>query len=256
MKICKVEGCNAKHNARGFCVNHYTRFLRTGETRFLPKPTICKVDGCERKIVARGYCSRHYYQIRHLGKILPYGHRDTNKIIQYGDICLVYLYAKQGQHKATAIIETADRHKVEQLKWCLLSREGYVYQSKKRLNLGSFLLGIKDKRVADHINHRPLDYRRSNLRVCTPSQNLRNTSIKKRGVSGFKGVVKTKKTWHARIRVNNKEMYLGTFKKPEDAAREYDKFALKYYGEFACVNFPIGADKPHYVTKQLVNVIP
>lgn len=31
MKLCSVEGCEARHNCRGFCKKHYTRYLRHGD---------------------------------------------------------------------------------------------------------------------------------------------------------------------------------------------------------------------------------
>ena len=27
-KVCKVEGCNNKHSARGYCAKHYERFRK------------------------------------------------------------------------------------------------------------------------------------------------------------------------------------------------------------------------------------
>jgi len=44
--------------------------------------------------------------------------------------------------------------------------------------------------------------------------------------------------FQADIRVKGKTIHLGWYETQEEAARAYDKAALKYYGAFACINFP------------------
>ena len=88
----------------------------------------------------------------------------------------------------------------------------------------------------DHINHNQMDNRLSNLREATASQNQHN----KKMYNPFKGVaydssVPRTKPWTARIMVNNKSMFIGSFETREEAAEAYRKAALKYHGEFACV---------------------
>jgi hypothetical protein len=56
--------------------------------------------------------------------------------------------------------------------------------------------------------------------------------------SGFKGVVKRKGMWRSHILHKGHQLYLGTFKTKEGAARAYDEAARKYWGEFAYRNFP------------------
>ncbi len=104
------------------------------------------------------------------------------------------------------------------------------------------ILGLDhgDRRQVDHINGDGLDNRKENLRICDTSKNVINRSIGKINTSGYKGVNwrKKSKKWVARIGFNNKRIYLGDFNNKEDAARAYDTAALKYYGEFAKLNFP------------------
>lgn len=92
-----------------------------------------------------------------------------------------------------------------------------------------------------HKNHDGLDNQRHNLVVCTSSQNLASRSKNKNNTSGFKGVWLARPTgkWVAEITIERKARKIGHFFSKEDAARAYDKEALRYFGEFAVLNFPV-----------------
>jgi hypothetical protein len=94
-----------------------------------------------------------------------------------------------------------------------------------------------DGRYVDHINHDTLDNRRCNLRICTHSQNHMNRQ-NGWGSSRFKGVswFKQKMKWRAYIQLNGKMRHLGLFESETDAAKTYNKAAIRYYREFACLN--------------------
>lgn len=94
----------------------------------------------------------------------------------------------------------------------------------------------RDEQV-DHKNGDPLDNRRSNLRVCTKSENLCNRGAQKNNTSGFKGVTWHKLTskWMAQISVRSRHIHLGLFSTARAAGRAYKIAARKYHGEFARV---------------------
>ena len=56
--------------------------------------------------------------------------------------------------------------------------------------------------------------------------------------SGYSGVIfnKKNKNWNAYISIRKKKIYLGVFNNSVDAAKAYNKAALKYHGEFARLN--------------------
>lgn len=100
------------------------------------------------------------------------------------------------------------------------------------------IVGAVKGEIVDHVNGNTLDNRRENLRKCSKSQNAQNSKRHRDGVSGFKGVSfhRRSKTWRARIRNDGREVCLGYFHSPVDAARAYDRAAFEMFGEFAKVN--------------------
>ena len=141
---------------------------------------------------------------------------------------------------AFSLIDDEDYEKViEAGKWCLNGK--YAFNSKLG-GLHRFIMGLSvgtGIRVqVDHINNNPLDNRKSNLRICTPSQNQQNRHLVKAGHSKFKGAHwdKRHEHWLGRIRVRGKVVYLGVFRTDVEAAKAYNEAASKYFGDFAKLN--------------------
>lgn len=90
----------------------------------------------------------------------------------------------------------------------------------------------------DHINHIKDDNRWVNLRSCSGQQNQGNQKIKKGGSSIFKGVSWSSrdKIWRAQIRVDSKNIYLGSFDCEKEAAKVYNAACKNHHGEFANIN--------------------
>jgi hypothetical protein len=147
----------------------------------------------------------------------------------------------------TTLLDDVDYEKFSAFKWNVILRHGKWYAKRvereypysRTIYLHREILGITDPKIqVDHQDGNGLNNQRYNLRECNHSQNLHNSSKRVNNTSGFKGVTLQKGKWIATIRSNGKHTYLGQFGSPEDAAKAYDEAALKYYGEFANLNFP------------------
>lgn len=100
---------------------------------------------------------------------------------------------------------------------------------------------LADARPGQMVDHRDgdsLNNRRSNLRVCTPLQNSQNRKKSALSSQPYKGVYASGNRWCSRIKVSKRDLHLGTYDHPEQAAAAYDAAAKLHYGDFAAVNFP------------------
>lgn len=97
------------------------------------------------------------------------------------------------------------------------------------------ILSVDNSKIeVDHRDGNGLNNCRSNLRVCSKSQNLMNASLSVDSASGYKGVNWHKHVgkWCARIEFSGKRVSLGYFDDKELAAKAYDKAVVEYHGDF------------------------
>lgn len=174
----------------------------------------CEVCGrySRKKLKADGkvVCNKHYRQFKKYGCFKDSSSRtprDKNNITIVGDIAYIDLYDKQYNIIAKAIIDTDDVDKVKYIKW-RLNGNGYVYNNS---NASTFLhRRILDcNTLVDHVNGNRLDNRKCNLRIATQSQNQMNVN--------YRGVYEHNNSWLAKIKLHQKQMYLGTFPYKEEA---------------------------------------
>jgi hypothetical protein len=91
----------------------------------------------------------------------------------------------------------------------------------------------------DHINGDGLDNRRENLRIACVQTNAFNRGKPSMAcTSQYKGVLRRqgKIVWEARLKYNDKAIYLGNYADEEDAASAYNYAAILMFGEFAKPN--------------------
>lgn len=83
----------------------------------------------------------------------------------------------------------------------------------------------------DHIDHNTLNNQKSNLRICSNADNIRNGKLRVNNKSGYTGVRyrKDRKKWYAYIKVNYKNITLGTYKTKEEAINARKEAEIKYF---------------------------
>lgn len=151
-----------------------------------------------------------------------------NKYEIRGDITAIFLNHKGGV--VETLIETADLSTVSTYPgtW-YLSGCGYVCgqvkitpgrKGKRRvIRLHRLVMNAPEGLEVDHINRDRLDNRRSNLRLVTLQENLKNKSVYKNNKVGKTGVSfkKDVEKWRAYRYENGKQIHLGYFDTVEEA---------------------------------------
>ena len=149
-----------------------------------------------------------------------------------------------------ALVDDADYEELIKHKWlaCVFDRTSYA-RRRKRINgkciayhMHRLIMNAPDDKHIDHKDGNGLNNQRSNLRICTQAENIRNQGIGKNNTSGYKGVnwCTRNNKWIARVGHKYERVYLGYFTCLIKAAKAYDKVALELHGEFASLNFPKG----------------
>lgn len=214
---------------------------------------ICSVANCGKKHYAKGFCSKHWTQWTKYGYTLERTQRDANEIIIEERLSKICLYDKNCSVIAHALIDTEDIQLVKNFKWYLSEDKSknwrypvahYTHKGKHtNIRLHRLVMGVAfddngEEKVVDHINHDTLDCRKQNLRVCDFFANSQNQRPLRGATSKYKGVCRVigKDRWQCHITVNKKVISLGWHLTEESAALAYNEAALKYFGEYACLN--------------------
>jgi hypothetical protein len=174
----------------------------------------------------------------------------------------VLLVWRSNEVIAEALIDSEDFERADRIKWlCQLARYNSVdgTPGEERISvykrvakngydrrihrLSHFILGLPplSGRIVDHINGNTLDNRKSNLRIVDTTQNSQNKTVSAfKKSSEYKGVFWDKGygKYRVAIRVDTELRTVGAFSDEIRAAKCYDTYARKYFGEYARLNFP------------------
>lgn len=153
-----------------------------------------------------------------------------------------------------AFVDEADAPLVQSRNWYALTRGQLSYAlsaqpysktvpPRSPLMMHRLIMGAQKGEIVDHADGDGLNNRRSNLRLCSHAENMRNTRIRRVDKSSrFKGVSLdvTSGRWRVEVEKDGRRVYVGSFKDEEVAARRYDAAARLMFGSFARTNADLG----------------
>lgn len=202
--------------------------------------TICNITDSETFIYGNKnkftipLCKKHYNQFLRQGKAYATKY-DSQQYEVECNYALIIICQKHSIIKTK--IDLEDVGKCKKFKWNVA--KGYVKTNIDGhiLYLHRYLLNINDKNIkVDHVDRDILNNQKSNLRLCSQSENSKNIKlIRINNTSGHKGITWDKQTqkWVAQIVVNYKNIKLGRFNDVNEAIKVRNEAELYYFDKFS-----------------------
>lgn len=156
------------------------------------------------------------------------------KVCRY-DFCGGYIRGYD-EKNSEFLFDVEDFEKIKDYCW-YVSQNGAVQTSidKKTVTMHRFIFENNAKgKVIDHINHNRADNRRTNLRVVSQKDNMKNQKTPKNSTSGRVGVTynKQNKKYRASIKINGKYIFGGYFNSFNEAVKKREELEKQYFGEY------------------------
>lgn len=196
----------------------------------------CSVCGGEFSCSFNGvdYCNKHYLRMYLNGttKLKPYKTKNSYSVV--GDVA----YGKTTKG-ISFMIDVEDLERCKKHTWCRDPRGYFVATiNKKVVTIHRYIFNMNTDDLSDihidHINGDRSDNRKVNLRKCSSLENSRNIKVKSNNTSGYPGIrISPNGRFIARIMVNRKEIFLGTYDTIEDAIKVRVEAESKYFGDFS-----------------------
>lgn len=104
---------------------------------------------------------------------------------------------------------------------------------RKLIRIYREIMKCPDGLIVDHVNRNRLDNRKSNLRICTVTENSRNRSLGSNNKFEHTGVDLIKGKWRSRITYNGKQISLGYFMTRSEAVTARRKAERSLFKAFS-----------------------
>lgn len=152
---------------------------------------------------------------------------------------IIEFFNKKNIKIGETIIDKETFNDIKNYKISYNNKYATINVDQKLYRLHRYLLKCYDlDYYVDHINGNKLDNRIENLRIVTPQQNNMNKTSRDNSTSKYIGVyLYSDGKWKASIRINNKNIHLGTFINEIDAAKARDIATKEYFKEHGKLNF-------------------
>lgn len=124
--------------------------------------------------------------------------------------------------------------------WRIHRMRNVFYTRSGQIFMHRLVMNATSGQIVDHINRNGLDNRRDNLRFTSHQGNKAN-GIRRKATSKYVGVSRTTKIakpFKAVVKHDGKPLHLGYFATEIEAAKAYDEFTKKKFGDLAILNFP------------------
>lgn len=146
-----------------------------------------------------------------------------------------------------AFVDDEDYERCSNYKWFLKlaynNKPGRIVWTKRRkVSLSRFVLKLKlcEFNEIDHKDRNIFNNQKSNLRLCSRSENNTNKTKRIDNSSGYKGVSFHKASGKYRMSIKKDNKIIDKlFKTKLEAAMAYDDYAIELHGEFSVLNFPL-----------------
>ena len=144
-----------------------------------------------------------------------------------------------------ALVDDEDFDYLNQWRWC--DSHGYAMRSQylgggrkngksKSIFMHRVVMKVEDKNTKDidHINRNRADNRKSNLRFCTPSQNLANSKLRTTNKSGYSGIRFSNRYHKFEVRIKKEgKAYTKVFENLKKAIKWQKEKYKELFGEFS-----------------------
>lgn len=132
------------------------------------------------------------------------------------------------KHGETALVDADDYERLSKLKWYAVSSRDCKYaKTGKNGRMHRIILNVTDpKLIVDHINGDGLDNRKTNLRVVSNLENIKNRQRPSGKRLSIPGVYRRNNKWATSVCVDYKDVWLGLFDTEEEAIEVVNKFRV------------------------------